>query len=151
MGNKDHTFVLKGSKNAVCEDSIGDGWVHCAKRIIKEIDIRVRVDGSCKTDPSLLSTWNVYTPFSNCCLLAHSEVLQIPFQLANIDGEIKFVLNVLKPECNILFNRPRENKWLLLHISNFSFNLHLTRLLDCLFHQRVQQSCFTRANSPSHD
>jgi hypothetical protein len=29
MGDKDHAFIFKRLKNALCEDSIGNSWVYC--------------------------------------------------------------------------------------------------------------------------
>ena len=55
MGDKDYTFVLKRFKDALCEDSVGYGWVHSTQGVIEKIDVSFGVYCSCKTDPGFLS------------------------------------------------------------------------------------------------
>ena len=49
-------LVLQESFYALMENIVSNLWIDCTQRVVKEIDVRLRVDGPRKTDPGLLAS-----------------------------------------------------------------------------------------------
>lgn len=104
MSNKNYELVLQSTLNAVFKNVAGDLRVNCAQRIVKQIDVSLRVNSSGQTDPRLLSTRNIDASFSDYCFLPFLKLLDIMFKLGRLECFVEELFVVDFSEEDVVFD-----------------------------------------------
>jgi len=56
MSDKNHELIFKRVLDAVSVNAIGNGGINCTEWVIEQVNVSVRIDGSCQADARFLSS-----------------------------------------------------------------------------------------------
>jgi len=104
VSDENHALVLQSSENGPFEDFVCHLRVYRTQRIVQQVDIRVLIDSSSKTDSRLLSARNVDPSFSNYSFLAVGELKHIRSEAASLNSHFEALFVVDQSKCDVLLD-----------------------------------------------
>ena len=79
MGAQNHYFVFESTLHTLFENQVRYVGVHCAQRVIKQVNLSVAIDGPGQGDPGFLSSRYVDSAFTDGGVDSLHEEVHIAF------------------------------------------------------------------------
>lgn len=173
VGDQDASGVAEDPADAVVEEMGPDVGVHRGQRVVKEVNVRPGVDGPCKRHAVLLTARKVdplgadlrlvscnkhlagrrrrSAPGPPCTMAAARSHLEVALEGTGFECPLVHDGVILSPPQNVVSDGHVLDPGVLACVGNFSPHIHITRVLDGLPDERLQEGAFPAPDLSNDD